>query len=109
MSRNLETVKQQIMDLDPNLETSMLVCRTIQNGISCYRKLYEQKKKVAPVQMTLDKYFSRKEHPFFTRFVTHLFNNRFLAFLLFIILHISMYTVKTYFKGLLTNVPRYHG
>jgi hypothetical protein len=56
----LETVKQQIMDLDPNLERSMLVCRTIENGISCCRKLYELKKKAAPLQMTLDKYFSRK-------------------------------------------------
>jgi hypothetical protein len=26
MFRNLETVKQQIMDLDPNVERSMLVC-----------------------------------------------------------------------------------
>jgi hypothetical protein len=27
--RNLETVKQQIMDLDPNVERSMLVRRTL--------------------------------------------------------------------------------
>jgi hypothetical protein len=31
---NLETVKQ-IMDLDPNVEISMLVRRTLENGISC--------------------------------------------------------------------------
>jgi hypothetical protein len=34
MFRNLETVKQQIMDLDPNVERSMLVRRTLENGIS---------------------------------------------------------------------------
>jgi hypothetical protein len=58
--RNLETVKQQIMDLDLNLERSMLVCQTLENGISCYHKMYEEKKKGTSVQMTLDKYFSRK-------------------------------------------------
>jgi hypothetical protein len=42
MFRNLETVKHQIMDLDPNVERSMLVRRTLENGISCYRKLYEE-------------------------------------------------------------------
>jgi uncharacterized coiled-coil DUF342 family protein len=39
--RNLETVKQQIMDLDPNVERSMLVRRTLGNGISCYPEMYE--------------------------------------------------------------------
>jgi hypothetical protein len=58
--RNLETVKQQIMDLDPNVERSILVRRTLENGISCYRKMYEEKKKATSVQTTLDKYFSRK-------------------------------------------------
>jgi hypothetical protein len=60
MFRNLETVKQQIMDLDPNVGRSMLVRRTLENGISCYRKMYEEKKKATSVQTTLDKYFSRK-------------------------------------------------
>jgi hypothetical protein len=52
MFRNLETVKQQIMDLDPNVERSMLVGRTQENGISCYRKVYEEKKKATSVQTT---------------------------------------------------------
>jgi hypothetical protein len=60
MFRNLEAVKQQIMDLDPNAERSMLVRRTLENGISCYRKMYEEKKKATFVQTALDKYFSRK-------------------------------------------------
>jgi hypothetical protein len=60
MFRNLETIKQQIMDLDPNVERSMPVRRTLENGISRYRKIYEEKKKVTSVQTTLDKYFSRK-------------------------------------------------
>jgi hypothetical protein len=60
MFRNLEAVKQQIMDLDPNAERSMLARRTLENGISCYRKLYEEKKMATSVQTTLDKYFSRK-------------------------------------------------
>jgi hypothetical protein len=60
MFRNLETVKQQIMDLDPNVEKSMLVHRTLENGISYYRKMYEEKKKATSVQTTLDKYSSRK-------------------------------------------------
>jgi hypothetical protein len=59
MFRNLETVKQ-IMDLDPNVERSMPVRRTLENGISCYRKMYEDKKKAISVQTTIDKYFSRK-------------------------------------------------
>jgi hypothetical protein len=58
--RNLETVKQQIMDSDPNMERSMLVRRTLENGISCYRKMSEEKNKATSVQMTFDKYFCRK-------------------------------------------------
>jgi hypothetical protein len=60
MFRNLETVKQQIMDLDPNVERSILVRRILQNRISCYHKLYEENKKATSVQTALDKYFSRK-------------------------------------------------
>jgi hypothetical protein len=60
MFRNLEAVKQQITDLEPNVERSMLVGRTLENGISCYRKVYEVKKKATSVQTKLDKYFSRK-------------------------------------------------
>jgi hypothetical protein len=60
MFRNLETVKQQITDLDPNVQRRMLVRRTLQNGISCYRKSCEEEKKATSVQTTLDKYFSRK-------------------------------------------------
>jgi hypothetical protein len=58
--RNLGTVKQQIMGLYPNVERSMLICRTLENGIRCYRKIYEEKKKVISLQTTLEKYFSRK-------------------------------------------------
>jgi hypothetical protein len=46
MFRNLETVKHQIMDLDLNVERSILVCRTVENGISCYSKLYEKKRRL---------------------------------------------------------------
>jgi hypothetical protein len=60
MFRNLEAVKQQIMDLDPNAERSMLVRRTLENGISCYCKMYEGEKKATSVQTTFDKYFSIK-------------------------------------------------
>jgi hypothetical protein len=56
----LETVKQPIMDLAPNAERSILVPRTLENWISCYRKMYEEKKKATPFQTTLDKYVSRK-------------------------------------------------
>jgi hypothetical protein len=49
MFRNLETVTQQIIDLDPNVERSMLVRRTLENRISCYRKMYEEKKKATSV------------------------------------------------------------
>jgi hypothetical protein len=38
----------------------LTVRRTVENGISCYRKMYEEKRKVTSVQTTLDKYFSRK-------------------------------------------------
>jgi hypothetical protein len=60
MFRNLEAVKEQIVDLDPNVERSMPVRRTLESGISCYRKMYEEEKKATSVQTTLDKYFSRK-------------------------------------------------
>jgi hypothetical protein len=60
MFRHLETVEQQIVDLDPNVERSMPVHRTLEKGISCYRKMHEEKQKAASVQTTLDKYVSRK-------------------------------------------------
>jgi hypothetical protein len=66
MFPNFETAKQQIMDLDPNVERSMLVRRTLENGISCCRKMCEEKKKATSVQTTLDKYFSRKQHIHFS-------------------------------------------
>jgi hypothetical protein len=67
MFQNLKTVKQQILDLDPNVEKIMLVHRTPENRISCYHKLYEKKKKRATaVQTTPDKYFSRKQHIHFS-------------------------------------------
>jgi hypothetical protein len=59
MFRNLETVEQQIMALEPKVERRMLVHRTLENLISCYRKMYEDKKKATSVQATLDKYFCR--------------------------------------------------
>jgi hypothetical protein len=66
MFRNLETVKQLIMGLVPNVKRSMLVRQTLENGISCYRKMYEEKKKATSVQTTLDNYFSRKWHIHFS-------------------------------------------
>jgi hypothetical protein len=60
MFRNFETVEQQIMDIDPNVERSTLVCPALENGTSCYRKLYEENKKATSDQTMLDKYFSRK-------------------------------------------------
>jgi nickel-dependent lactate racemase len=60
MFQNLETVKQQIVDSNLNVERSMLVRWTLENGISCYRKLYEEKKKAAAVETMHDKYFSTK-------------------------------------------------
>jgi hypothetical protein len=48
------------MDLDPNVKRSMLVRRALKNGMSCYRKLYEQKKNATSFQTTLDKYFHRQ-------------------------------------------------
>jgi hypothetical protein len=60
MFRNLETVKQQIVDLDPNVERSMLVRRTLENGISFYRKKYEEKKKLHLFKRRLTNIFFRK-------------------------------------------------
>jgi hypothetical protein len=48
------------MDIDPDMDSSMLVRRTLENGISCYRKLYVEKQKDTSVQTTINKYFSRK-------------------------------------------------
>jgi hypothetical protein len=47
------TVKQQVMDLDPNVQRSILVYRTLEIGISCYRKFYEEKNKATSVETTL--------------------------------------------------------
>jgi hypothetical protein len=55
----METVKQQIMDLDPYMIRSMHVRRILENGISCHRKIYEEEKKATSVQTTLGKCFSR--------------------------------------------------
>jgi hypothetical protein len=44
----------------------LTVRRTPENGISCYRKMYEEKKEAASVQTTLDRYFSRKQHIHFS-------------------------------------------
>jgi hypothetical protein len=40
--------------------------RCTRNRISCYRKMYEEKKKATSVQMKLDKRFSRKKHIHFS-------------------------------------------
>jgi hypothetical protein len=53
----LETAKQQIMYFDQDVERSMLLRRTLENGFSHYRKLYEEKK-VTYIQTTIDKYVS---------------------------------------------------
>jgi hypothetical protein len=80
------------MDLDPNVESSMLVRRIIENGISCFRKFYEAKKKAYSCSNDAWQIFLQKVPcPFFTRFVAHFFNKFFLAYLLFIILYISIY------------------
>jgi hypothetical protein len=66
MFQTVETVKQQIMDLDPNVEKIMLVHQNQENEISCCHKLYDKKKKATTVQMTPDKYFCRKYHIHFS-------------------------------------------
>jgi hypothetical protein len=48
------------------MHVKLTVCQTLENGISCYRKMYEEKKKATFVQMTLEKYFSRKYHIHFS-------------------------------------------
>jgi hypothetical protein len=60
MFQNLETVKQQIMDLDSNVERNILVRLTPENGIICYRKLHEENKRTTSAQTTLDKYLLSK-------------------------------------------------
>jgi hypothetical protein len=56
----LETLEQEITDLDPNVERSMLVRRNLENGISCCRKMCEEKKDATSVQTAVEKYISRK-------------------------------------------------
>jgi hypothetical protein len=92
MFRNLETVKHQIMDLDPNVERSKLVRRALENAISCYRKLHDENKKATSAEMTLAKYFFRTYHIHFPPFfAVHFFNKHFSPYLLFIIVYISIY------------------
>jgi hypothetical protein len=54
-------MKQKIFN-----NTKKKVRRTLKNGISCYRKMHEEKKKATSVQTTLDKYFSKKLHIHFS-------------------------------------------
>jgi hypothetical protein len=107
MSRCFETWKllnNKLWISDPNVERRYLVRRTLENGISCYRMLYEI------VETTFDKYFSRKLHPFFTRSVSHILNKRFFNLLAF---YYSLYfCLCTQLKRILiflTNVLRHHG
>jgi hypothetical protein len=44
MFQNLGTFKQQIMDLDLNVERNMLVRQALGKGMSCCHKFYEEKK-----------------------------------------------------------------
>jgi hypothetical protein len=70
MFRNLETVKHRIMDLEPEVERSMLVRRTLENGISCYRKLFEDRRRekngLHMLKRRLIYIFSRKQHIHFS-------------------------------------------
>jgi hypothetical protein len=50
------------MDLDPNAERIKLVCWTLEDGINCHRKVYEQNNETTSVQTTPDKYFPSKQH-----------------------------------------------
>ncbi|XP_023223840.1 tigger transposable element-derived protein 1-like isoform X1 [Centruroides sculpturatus] len=43
---SLELLKQQVMDMDPDVNRSMHVCQGIESQFTCYRKIYSDKKKI---------------------------------------------------------------
>ena len=40
----VETLSEHIMEVDPNIEHSLTIRRTINNAIRCYKEMYEEKK-----------------------------------------------------------------
>ena len=56
--RQVETLSEEIMDIDPNVERSIKVSRNLKNVIQCYKDMYEEKKpKKKFVQTTLTQFF----------------------------------------------------
>ena len=42
--QDMEKVKRRLMDIDPDVNRSMKVCRSLEDQLSCYRKIYFEKK-----------------------------------------------------------------
>ncbi len=58
--RDIESAKQKLMDMDPNLQRSMMVHRGIESQIDCYRKIYSEKKQSNSIQLTFDQFLVKK-------------------------------------------------
>ena len=58
--QDMEKVKRRLMDIDPDVNRSMKVCRSLEDQLSCYCKIYCEKKQ-KPVQLTLDKFFTKNK------------------------------------------------
>jgi hypothetical protein len=86
MSVESDKKKRKVITLDTKLD----IIKWFDNGQSNARPhLFKRR---------LTNIFLASSISIFTRFVAHFFNKCFLAYLLFIILYISVYTVKTSFK-----------
>lgn len=58
--RRSENLKQQVLDIDCDLERSLKVRRLIDKALSCYDVMYEEKKKKKTIQKTLDNFLIKK-------------------------------------------------
>ena len=57
----VETLSEHIMEVDPNIERSLTIRRTINNAIRCYKEMYEEKRpKKKSVQTSILQFLENK-------------------------------------------------
>ena len=58
----VETLSEHIMEVDPNVERSITICRNINNAVRCYKDMYEEKKpKKKYVQTSMLQFLGKKK------------------------------------------------
>lgn len=57
---SIESIRDKMLEVDPNLECSVAICQGTGTILDLYFKLYDEKKKASTTQITLDKFFTSK-------------------------------------------------